>query len=106
MPTLKPTPTLKDIQMYVEQTAKERGFDASTITQRCLLLGEEVGELYKAIRKSHGKLGLATHGYDAQPQEELADILLLVCSIANSLDLDLEQAFRYKEIKNNQRTWK
>jgi len=38
--------------------------------------------------------------------EELADILIYLCSIANRLDIDLERAFRDKEEVNKQRTWK
>jgi NTP pyrophosphatase (non-canonical NTP hydrolase) len=37
--------------------------------------------------------------------EELADILIYVCSIANRLDIDLERAFRDKEAVNKKRVW-
>jgi len=30
---------------------KERGFENETVLEQCLLLGEEVGELFKAVRK-------------------------------------------------------
>ena len=38
--------------------------------------------------------------------EELADILIYVCAIANRYDIDLEKAFRDKEVINHQRVWK
>ena len=39
-------------------------------------------------------------------KEELADVFIYVCSLANMHGIDLEQAFREKEEKNKQRTWK
>ena len=38
--------------------------------------------------------------------EEIADILIYLCSIANRFDIDIEQAFRRKEEHNKKRTWK
>jgi NTP pyrophosphatase (non-canonical NTP hydrolase) len=106
MPTLSANPTLQDFQKYVTQLEQERGFTKFGVLEQSLLLGEEVGELYKAIRKSEAKMGYATKGYDANPAEELADILIMVCAVANRLGIDLEDAFRQKEARNHERTWK
>lgn len=38
-------------------------------------------------------------------EEELADILIYLCVIANQFDINLEQALRDKEEINKQRTW-
>lgn len=51
MPILKENPTLNDFQIYVTELEKERGFSQEPVLQKCLLLGEEIGELFKAIRK-------------------------------------------------------
>ena len=51
MPTLKESPTLKDFQQYVNELEVERGFEKDSAIIKCLLLGEEVGELFKAVRK-------------------------------------------------------
>ena len=48
MPELTKNPTLKEFQKYVEELENERGFSHQTIIDKCLLLGEEVGELFKA----------------------------------------------------------
>ena len=37
--------------------------------------------------------------------DELADVLIFLCSIANRYDVDLEAAFRDKEVLNKSRTW-
>jgi NTP pyrophosphatase (non-canonical NTP hydrolase) len=102
---LKPGASLADVQAYVTEMERERGFSDSTVMQVCLLLGEEVGELFKSVRKSHAGMRLASPGYDARPAEELADILIMVSAIANRLDVDLEQAFRDKEKRNEDRVW-
>lgn len=106
MPELNSSLTLKDLQKYVAAMEIERGFDSNTVTQKCLMLGEEVGELFKSVRESHAGLPFATKGYKADPSGELADILILISTIANRLDIDLETAFRDKEAHNAKRTWK
>ena len=84
---------------------RERGFTNSTVQEQCLFLGEEVGELFKAIRKQQ-KLKIDQKSVVGSVDEELADILIYLCSIANRLDIDLETAFREKEQVNEQRDWK
>lgn len=106
MPVLKPNPTLADIQDYVIQLEKERGFTDFTVLQQCLMLGEEIGELFKAVRKSEAHMGYATKGYIANPAEEIADILILLCAVANRMGIDIEKAFRDKEVLNHRREWK
>lgn len=98
-------PTIADVQKYVREMEQERGFTNEDIAQKCLLLGEEVGELFKAIRKSEGiKTDHASH---IDPiEDELADILIYLSAIANRYGIDLEKAFRDKEEKNKKRTWK
>jgi NTP pyrophosphatase (non-canonical NTP hydrolase) len=104
VPHLATRPNLEDLQTYVRQLEDERGFTENTIQQSCLLLGEEVGELFKAIRKQQ-KMKLDSTASVGNVDEELADILIYLCSIANRLDINLEQAFRDKEEVNKQRTW-
>lgn len=96
--------TLSNLQIYVDELERERGFEKDTILQKCLLLGEEVGELFKAIRKAE-KIGIDNNSQVFNIEEELADILIYVCAIANRCNIDLEQAFRTKEEINKKRTW-
>ena len=102
---LKENPTLKDFQEYVIQLEKERGFDHQTVLQKCLLLGEEIGELFKAIRKMEA-ISVDKNSKITTVEEELADILIYVCAIANRYNIDVEKAFREKEIQNKKRVWK
>lgn len=104
MPTLNTNPTLKDIQEYVIQLEEERGFAEQSVLQKCLMLGEEVGELFKAIRKQQN-IKIDNNSKFGTIDEELADILIFVCSIANRYEIDLEKAFRDKEEINKTRVW-
>ncbi len=105
MPALDPDPTLRDFQRYVRQMEEERGFARQDALDKCLLLGEEVGELFKAIRKTRG-LSVELGAEYGAVGEELADVLIYLCAIANRFDIDLERAFREKEAINAQRTWR
>jgi NTP pyrophosphatase (non-canonical NTP hydrolase) len=98
-------PKLRDFQHYVKAMELDRGFDKQDILRNCLLLGEEVGELFKAIRKQDAHLRIDRSSKVGSADEELADIFIYLCSIANRLNVNLEQAFRDKEERNKTRNW-
>jgi NTP pyrophosphatase (non-canonical NTP hydrolase) len=102
---LKDGPSLKDFQVYVSQLEKERGFEKQNVLEKCLLLGEELGELFKAVRKDWG-LTMDPQSKVGEIQDELADMFMYLCAIANRYDISLETAFRAKEEKNKKRVWK
>lgn len=104
MPDLGPGPTLADIQKYVAELERERGFAHQDVLKKCLLLGEEVGELFKAIRK-HEQMSIDPDSKTSSVSDELADVIIMMCSIANRLDVNLEAAFRQKEEINKRRNW-
>jgi NTP pyrophosphatase (non-canonical NTP hydrolase) len=95
---------LTAVQRYVAEMEQERGFSHRSVLQQCLLLGEEVGELFKAVRKQQD-LTVDPHSTIGTVPDELADVLILVCAIANRLDINLEDALRDKEARNEQRVW-
>lgn len=95
----------KEFQEYVRHLEMERGFDGESVLQKCLLLGEEVGELFQAIRKTAGMRIDASTARAANPAHEMADILIVLATIANRLDIDLDEAIRAKEAMNKARTW-
>ena len=105
MPDLKPSPTLADFQHYVAELEVERNFADQPVLEKCLLLGEEIGELFQAIRKTEG-IAIDPNAKVGEIGDELSDIFIYLCSIANRYDIDLESAFLAKEVKNKQRTWR
>jgi NTP pyrophosphatase (non-canonical NTP hydrolase) len=103
-PILKANPSLADIQKYIAQMESVRGFSGETILHKCLLLGEEVGELMKAIRK-HENIKIDQSSKVSHVPEEVADVLIMLLTIANRCGVDVESAFREKEEINKKRVW-
>lgn len=105
MGPLKQATALDDLQRYVAEMEEERGFSQRDVVQQCLLLGEEVGELFKAVRK-HEKMRIGTTSVTGTVDEELADVLIYLCAIANRLGISIDDALRRKEAINETRVWK
>ena len=105
MPVLPKKPKLADFQKYVAELEKERRFVHQDVIQKCLLLGEEVGELFKAIRKEKSLFKSDLKSKTYLIEDELADIFVYLCCIANRYQIDLEKAFLKKEEKNKTREW-
>ena len=102
--TLKPNPTLRDFQDYVAALVKERGFEQETIPTIFMLFLEECGELAKAARKSQA-IQSDPNSRIHDVSEEAADVFNYLLDICNQFGIDLEQAFRDKEVKNKTRRW-
>ena len=104
MPSLGDRPTLDDLQRYVGELEDERGFASQSVRDKCLLLGEETGELFKSVRRAEG-MAIDEEACVRDVAHELVDILIYVCAIANRYGLRLEDAFRAKETINANRRW-
>lgn len=105
---LKKNPTLKDMQKYIAKMKVERGFNTTDKIYESLLLTEEVGELIKAVRKNlvNTFVDINSNPSDNNIEEEIADVLIFLLSLANMYNIDVETAFRKKEEINKKRTWK
>ena len=97
--------TLSNLQRYFRLAAQLRGFDDETPHDLVLLLVEEVGELARAIRR---RCGIPHRGPETgrdRVEFELADCLIYILSLANTLDIDMSSALGEKERLNARRTW-
>ncbi len=74
---------IKEVQRIIEEIYGERD-RARGIYGNLVWLGEEIGELFKAVRENEGI------------EEEIADVFAWLLSVANLLDVDIEEAFRKK----------
>lgn len=101
---LKANPTLADFQAYAARKIRERGFDQESVQDKFILLVEEVGELAKALRPMHG-VKVASDSVTGEIEHEIADVFWLLLALSNGLDIDLEQAVRAKDAKNEARSW-
>ncbi len=100
--------TLYEIQKYINNVIKLRGFEEQEIEKTMLLLLEEVGELAKAIRKNATDMKIDNskiNNYDTI-ESEVADVFIVLTSICNKLDIDLYKALKDKEENNIKRSWK
>ncbi|QDP98948.1 pyrophosphohydrolase [Microlunatus elymi] len=97
--------TFAQFQDYVKKLEQDRGFTGDSVLQKCLLLGEEVGELFRSVRKTTGVSMDVVAAHQENPAHEMADILIVLATIANRLDIDLAEAIRAKEQINARRQW-
>ena len=100
--------TLNEIQNYIKEVIKIRGFSEQKVQDKMLLLLEETGELAKAIRKT---IPEASGDYErienyTDIEEEVADVFIVLVSICNRLNINLYDAIIKKEEKNIKRQWK
>ena len=105
---LKKDTSLVELQNYINNVLEIRGFNNQSIELKLMLLKEEVGELAKSIRKDSTSLPIdrcKINNY-SPIEEEIADVLIVLFSIANKLQIDLYDAFLKKERENIKRKWK
>jgi len=102
---LEANSTLADIQTYIAEMVKQRGFDQHTLDDNFIMLTEEVGELAKALRPVRG-VSVADDSKMTEVEHEVADVLWMLVCVCNKLDIDLNLALRSKEQKNMHRTWR
>ena len=101
---LKENPTLADLQAFVAMACKARGFGDETVSEKIMLLAEEVGELAKAVRKTTGVV-IDPKSEKYRVDLEAVDVVWYVLDLCNRYGIDLEKAFREKEELNRQRIW-
>ena len=96
-------------QKYVHELEAMHGWLDVDLVHNCFLMGEEMGELFKAIRKHNAYFdepAKAEHtDSKAQVSEEIVDVLNYLLAIANRLNIDVEEAFRAKNAINQMRRW-
>lgn len=101
--------TMKDYQRYVHELEAMHGWLDVDLVHNCFLMGEEMGELFKAVRKAEK---LFDEGSSTLPEaarehvaEEIVDVFNYLCAIANRLDIDVGEAFVAKNARNQRRRW-
>ncbi len=87
------SPTLAEIQQTVHHWISQWKDGYFPPLANLARITEEVGELARAINHHHGPKPKKPSEDEPNIAEELADILFTVAALANSLDIDLTQAF-------------
>jgi len=102
---------MRDYQRYVHALEAMHGWLDVDLVHNCFLMGEEVGELFKAVRRVerlYEQAGAGEHVGEerrADVADEIVDVLNYLLAIANRLDIDVEAAFRRKNAENQRRSW-
>ena len=96
-------------QEYVTRLEELHGWLEVDLVHNCFLMGEEVGELFKSIRKHLRYYEEHDPEEEARSKlhvsEEIVDVFNYLLAIANRLEIDVEGAFRRKNLINQGRTW-
>ena len=92
-PSSEPTAslTLRDAQAKVDTTIHALGGYWPPLANLARLF-EECGELARAVNQAHGPKRVKFGEAQAAAQEELGDVLYTLLVLANSLQVDAEQA--------------
>jgi NTP pyrophosphatase (non-canonical NTP hydrolase) len=96
---------LRRIQAYVWQMNIDRGFNLEDLSKKMLMLTEEVGEVAKAVRKLEG-LKFDENTSQSDLAEEIADVFIVLLGLASIAKIDVAEAVKLKEEKNQERNWK
>ena len=86
--------TLHDVQQEIDHLIKEEWHSHYWAPLSSLArLTEEVGELARELNHSYGEKPKKASESEGSIEKELGDIIYIVASLANSLDIDLDEAF-------------
>jgi NTP pyrophosphatase (non-canonical NTP hydrolase) len=102
--------TLADIQREIDQLIKEEWQSNYWSPLSSLArLTEEIGELAREVNHTYGEKQKKVSEGQGSIAAEMADILFILASLANSLEIDLDSAFtevmnRYQ--RRDARRWK
>lgn len=104
---LPPSASMQDYQAYIHALESQHGWLDVDLIHNCFLMGEEVGELFKAIRKHQKYFAQSTTDQESKTavEEELVDVFNYLLALANRLDINMEEAFRHKNARNQLRSW-
>lgn len=108
--TLADSAPMAAYQSYIEALEALHGWQEVDLVHNCFLMGEEMGELFKAIRRYENLFKQAGDQASvaerkAHIAEEIVDVFNYLLALANRLDIDLETAFRAKNGHNQTRSW-
>lgn len=103
---LNSTSSVKDLQEYIKNMIKTRGFDNQTAEDVMLMLTEELGEVAKEVRKTSGFKIDVNKSRISNLNNEIADLFIVLMSLCAVTNVDLFEAFKEKEKINFKREWK
>ena len=97
------TKALQEIQKEVDEYINQFKAGYFSPTEQMLRMTEEIGELAREINHHYGSKQKKQSELPKEISEELGDVLFVLTTLANSLDIDLEESFHTTMKKFNER---
>jgi len=94
---------LKDRQQQVDAWIRSVGVRYYSELTNTAILMEEVGEVARIMARRYGDQSTKDSEAEGDLGEELADVLFVLCCLANQTGVDLDAAFDAKMAKRTQR---
>ena len=98
---------MKETQHKVDQWIQEHGVRYFNELTNFTLLTEEVGELARYMSRVYGeqsfKEGEEKHLVKQKIEDEMADILFVLCCLANQMNINLDEAMQRNILKKTKR---
>lgn len=95
--------TLKEMQVQVDKWITTVGVRYFSELTNLGILTEEVGELARIMVRKYGDQSFKLSDMNTDVEDEIADILWVISSIANQTGIDLTSAFKKNMDKKNNR---
>ncbi len=94
---------LQHLQEKVDQYIKKFGVRYFNELTNMAILTEEVGEVARIISRTFGEQSSKQSDLELDLGDELADVLFVVCCLANQTGIDLDAAFKKNMLKKTTR---
>jgi len=91
------------LQEKVDQYIKKFGVRYFNELTNMAILTEEVGEVARIISRTFGEQSSKQSDLELDLGDELADVLFVVCCLANQTGIDLDAAFKKNMLKKTTR---
>ena len=99
--------TIEEAQLKVDDWIKTYGVRYFSELTNTAILMEEVGELARIMARTYGDQSFKKSDLDANLSDEMADILWVLCCLANQTGVNLTEAFqnniRKKTLRDKER---
>jgi len=86
--------TIEEAQFKVDEWIKKYGVRYFSELTNTVLLMEEVGELARIMARTYGDQSFKKSDLDNDLSDEMADILWVLCCLANQTGVNLTEAFQ------------
>ena len=95
--------SIRECQQSVDQWVRTTGVRYFSELTNTAILAEEVGEVARVMARRYGDQSFKSSDKEIDLGEEMADVLFVLCCLANQTGVDLEAAFVDKMRKRTER---